>query len=925
MQPNVRSLRPAFSFAGFGFLFLISSCGVMAPQPASDEPLPDPFEDKVQDSSFVPGEDNAQNDLDATAAKAPREEWVREYGEQVQRIRATNPSTITPSAESMTEPAQEADEDIKQLVQDARVHTQLVEQRLALLVDSFIDEGLLLLEQGDVSAAHEQFAHAYELDPGNPVARNLWAQTGTLMGDDRAELTAVAQNARDLEDVRRGQKRLLVRNHLEQGRKALTANDPETAQQQFEDALAIVRFNPGISDDGITENDVQHLVDNARNEVNRAKEAREAAVVEEARRRQEEYEYAERNRVQLKLEALLRSANTAFLRDEFASAIEELDEVLRISPRNTEALNLRRIATRATYERDAQTIRKEYRDSWVDTFDELEHDSLVPNDLLTFPSIKEWLEVEERGPRTFADTGSTRTPADKAILARLEEIRIPIDFQSADLSEVLEHLQRVSSINFLMSQDVRDEADSNSYDLVDRNNLPMSRILKVLLEDLSIPQMTYAVQDGVVRVITTEESRGDYLLEMYDIRDLTFTPVDHPTKDFNLLPSGTEEESFTDGPEEDDPQPFISEDTLVSLIQENIAPDAWTDDANNSINQMPGTLVVKTTPEIHEQIASLLKNLRRNTLTLVHIETRFIEVEDSFLEDIGVDLRGLPPALGAGLDDFGQPNAGGVGTPSNPAGIGTGIQPGVFYPGVNGDLMGRTQNLFDTVLGQPDVLTGSGGLSLQALFLDNANVQAVIRAVTKYQNSNFVNAPSLTIRSGSRGNIQVLTNRTYVRDFEPEIAQAAVIAQPELGVVRDGIVLDVRAIASADRRFITLELRPTLAELIPDAAGNPLPEAQVSLGTPNANNVTIQLPELKIQRLRTTATIPDGATLLLGGLKTSIEQDLESETPFLADVPLLGSIFKRQGQYTSKRKMLILLTASILAPEEVEPKTGFMR
>ena len=188
-----------------------------------------------------------------------------------------------------------------------------------------------------------------------------------------------------------------------------------------------------------------------------------------------------------------------------------------------------------------------------------------------------------------------------------------------------------------------------------------------------------------------------------------------------------------------------------------------------------------------------------------------------------------------------------------------------------------------------------------------------------------MNAPSLTIRSGNRGNIQVLTNRTYVRDFEPEIAQAAVIAQPELGVVRDGIVLDVRAVASADRRFITLELRPTLAELIPDASGNPLPEELVSLGTPNANRVTIQLPELRIQRLRTTATIPDGATLLLGGLKTFIEDDKQSETPFLADIPIIGSIFKRQGEYTSKRKLLILLTASILAPEEDEPGTGFLR
>ena len=66
------------------------------------------------------------------------------------------------------------------------------------------------------------------------------------------------------------------------------------------------------------------------------------------------------------------------------------------------------------------------------------------------------------------------------------------------------------------------------------------------------------------------------------------------------------------------------------------------------------------------------------------------------------------------------------------------------------------------MLGESDVLTGGGGISLEASFLDDTNVNAVLRAVTKYQNTNIVNAPRLTLRSGNRGNINVLTNRTYV-------------------------------------------------------------------------------------------------------------------------------------------------------------------
>src|SRR5690606_26544785 len=131
----------------------------------------------------------------------------------------------------------------------------------------------------------------------------------------------------------------------------------------------------------------------------------------------------------------------------------------------------------------------------------------------------------------------------------------------------------------------------------------------------------------------------------------------------------------------------------------------------------PGQLVVKTTPDVHDEIRSLLADLRRNTTTMINIETRLLEVEDSFLEDIGVDLRGLSTAQGQQLEDFGQPNAGGVGTPSNPDGSGTGIDTGAFYSGPNGNLKGRTETIFDGILGEDDVLTGSGGFSLEALFL----------------------------------------------------------------------------------------------------------------------------------------------------------------------------------------------------------------
>jgi general secretion pathway protein D len=71
--------------------------------------------------------------------------------------------------------------------------------------------------------------------------------------------------------------------------------------------------------------------------------------------------------------------------------------------------------------------------------------------------------------------------------------------------------------------------------------------------------------------------------------------------------------------------------------------------------------------------------------------------------------------------------------------------------------------------------------------------------------------------------------------------------------------------------------------------------------------------------VRTTVTIPDGGTLMLGGMKMAQKQTFESGVPFLKDIPLVSFLFSRKGTYIANKKILILLHASIVIPEEHEP------
>ncbi|TDJ68391.1 MAG: hypothetical protein E2O39_13235, partial [Planctomycetota bacterium] len=53
--------------------------------------------------------------------------------------------------------------------------------------------------------------------------------------------------------------------------------------------------------------------------------------------------------------------------------------------------------------------------------------------------------------------------------------------------------------------------------------------------------------------------------------------------------------------------------------------------------------------------------------------------------------------------------------------------------------------------------------------------------------------------------------------------------------------------------------------------------------------------------------------------EVSEKQDQRSGVPILNKIPILSALFERKGTFISNRKLLILLRANIVIPEEKEP------
>jgi general secretion pathway protein D len=287
---------------------------------------------------------------------------------------------------------------------------------------------------------------------------------------------------------------------------------------------------------------------------------------------------------------------------------------------------------------------------------------------------------------------------------------------------------------------------------------------------------------------------------------------------------------------------------------------------------------------------------------------------------VGVDIRGLgngspgPLALlddvTNGLDDNASAGFDNNG-PGLPAAASGRPSSGAFFNNnSDGDYRARTENIFDRALGTK--ISGVGGMVAQWTLVDDTNLSMILRAVQKSQEGRMLSAPSVTVFNTQRANITLINQISFIQDFDVEVAQTAFIADPIVGVIQDGLVLDVQPTVSHDRRYITLQIRPTVARLT-----RPIPTFTTSLGA-FTTPVTIQIPELNVQRAATTVRVPDGGTILLGGLKNINLSDLKSETPWLSSIPFASFFLGRRGSVKEMENLMVIVKATISDLQEQE-------
>ena len=73
-----------------------------------------------------------------------------------------------------------------------------------------------------------------------------------------------------------------------------------------------------------------------------------------------------------------------------------------------------------------------------------------------------------------------------------------------------------------------------------------------------------------------------------------------------------------------------------------------------------------------------------------------------------------------------------------------------------------------------------------------------------------------------------------------------------------------------------------------------------------------EIPNLNKREITTAVLIDDGQTVSIGGVYEFRDRSDLSKVPFLADLPVIGNLFKRRGKDREKAELLIFVTPKVL-------------
>ncbi|MGD0139696.1 MAG: hypothetical protein ABSD28_12520 [Tepidisphaeraceae bacterium] len=827
--------------------------------------------------------------------------------------------TVALASDSVSTQSTSGGSSSEQLAHQAEID-RLAEQQRVYKAQGLVDLGKKAESAGNDQEALSDYTQAVDLDPTNSQAvqgrDRLLAKTGRAPNQGGVTLTRTEQQIRvAIEAIN-----YKFSTAIDQARADTAANQFAQAENDIATAQAARDEDPTIFNaEDLRQKDA--AIQRATLALNQAKAAYERRAASEravsAARQQEITEEQDRHRREAAVAAYIKLSRAQIEQQNYAAALGVLDQILTIDPQNDYALGIRQFVEDKAIIQEQRHYREEFDYNLERTLNQVDEAQIPYGDIFRFP--ENWPDISTL--RDAEAKNSNVSKEDQAVQVLLDKRLPSVQLPQVALSDAIDFLRDITGANILVNWKALEAAgiDKQSTQVsVTLRDVKFSKVLDIILQEAGAGKLAYTIDEGVITVSTADELNKVVVTRVYDITDLLINPNFDPT--ISNLSGGSAQIAGSGGGggsstltqnSQGQNNTSTRQQQLLDIkkkIESTVEFSSWKDNDPNGYGQIDdfnNQLIITQTSEVHDKIANLLTQLREAQAVQVSIEARFLSVSRHFLDSVGVNLsltinsknpnRFSPITITNGTSGF-------TATPS------TGL------PGSIGTNPIR-------------------GLGISGSYLDDFEVGLIVSAVEASSRLSVVHAPRVTLQNGQGATMYQIEYIPYVASLNVSVATGAAIAAPVVQDATDGVQLVIeRALVSADRKYVTLDVDPQLDSFL----GFNTYTFEVSGGgttTPNTTGTTVigtggfVAPTLSIQEatelrteVRTRVTIPDGGTLMLGGVTVAGEINLEAGVPGLSKIPFLKRLTTNSSESNDEQVLLILIKPTILINKEIEAK-----
>jgi len=624
-------------------------------------------------------------------------------------------------------------------------------------------------------------------------------------------------------------------------------------------------------------------------------------IAEDARKKAKQLSESAAKDKEYKLEALLLQAKRDYLNRDYEKSIRICKIILKKQLHHDGALV---ILKKSREKRDRillAKIKMKSAEEWKKNIEKIENASIFYSDPVVYP--KNWDEISRR---ESVQIRKTYEPEWLKQLTQKMKSRVTLHMPENSLQEIVEMIQEQTGVNFRIDPKL-DLEDAVITDM-ELKDLPLDSALAIVLRNISSDEpLWYNLRDGAI-FISDRDGQQAIIAKLetvsYDVTDLITSFSDQSGGAGAQLGNGIT--GITDSEDED----TITSDVLIDLLKRSIDPASWEIEGVTAESYESGVILISQTSIIHEKITAMLSKFRKLQKLQVSIEVRFISSSEDDIFDMDISL--------SGQNDV----------PMEDSGVNVGSA--IFSSRNNLDTDTRAATVLgsaadNAVSGAPEFISldrASEGLFTEISVLDPIRASLVFHALSRKQSIKDLIAPRLTVLNNKTGFFRRQVNTHYVANISASNGGST----PQPGIVASGIQLEVRPTVSSDRKYVTLTLTPVVTQLVNLGTREiRFLSAQPVAGDGQTaviivTSATIEVPQVENWQLQTTAQVPDGGVLFVGGRMGHTENNVKRGVPLLSKVPILGRLFRTDGEFSRFDNLIISVRAKILIFDELENK-----